>query len=291
MTSVAQAFVPGHVTGFFRSCPDPDPTKAGSQGAGIAISDGVTVTVRAPTDSSQSGNSVELDGNTDSGVELNGDPVEMDAVDRVLRTLQVEAEVRAVTDLPLGAGFGVSGAMALGTALATNAAFSRRLSMNELVTIAHGAEVEAGTGLGDVVAQANGGVTIRLEPGGPQYYKLDSILARERVEYLTMGGLSTSAVLDDNTDAIDEAGKVALSEVVTEPTIGTFMHASRQFSRESELLTAEAREVIRDVTEADGTAAMAMLGNTVFAIGSGLSDAGYDASVCKIHHAGAGLSA
>lgn len=276
MTDSARAFVPGHVTGFFTSHPDPDPTKAGSRGGGIAISEGVTVTV-TPAEEPR--------------VTLNGEEIEVAAVERVLRTLQVRAEVSARTDLPLGAGFGVSGAMALGTALATNSAFDRRLSTNELVTIAHGAEVEAGTGLGDVVAQARGGVTIRLEPGGPQVYSLDGIPADRRLEYYSMGELSTEAVLSEETGALEEPGKRALSTVVGEPTLSTFMRASRQFSRESGLLTDDVRTVVDAVAEADGTAAMAMLGNTVFALGTGLSDAGYDARECTIHHAGGHVEA
>jgi pantoate kinase len=272
MTDVAQAFVPGHVTGFFTSNPDPDPTKAGSRGGGIALSEGVTVTVRP---------------SNEPEVTLNGTSVEMGAVQRVLDALQVRASVRGVTDLPLGSGFGVSGAMALGTALATNAAFDRRLSRSELITIAHGAEVQAGTGLGDVVAQAKGGMPIRLEPGGPQDNKLDRIPARGRVEYLVLGELATGDVLAGETDRLTEAGKQALSTVVGEPTTDTFMQASRQFARESELLTEDVRAVITDVAEADGTAMMAMLGETVVALETGLSDAGYDPEVCEIEPCGA----
>jgi len=272
MADVAQAFVPGHVTGFFTTNTDPDPTKAGSRGAGVALSSGVSVTVRPAAA---------------AGVVLNGEAVRMEAVERMLRALGVRAEVRGVTDLPLGAGFGVSGAMTLGGALAANAAFDRRLSENELVTIAHGAEVQVGTGLGDVVAQARGGVPIRLEPGGPQDNLLDGIPAERRVEHHVMGELSTDDVLSGETEALTEAGKTALSEVVGEPTMAQFMRASRQFSRESGLLTADVRKVITDVNEVGGTAAMAMLGETVFALGTGLSDAGYDPEVCRIHQAGA----
>lgn len=274
MTDVVQAFVPGHVTGFFTTDDDPDPTKAGSRGGGVALSDGVTVTVR-PAD--------------DVSVALNGEEIEMEAVERVLDALQAPASVRGVTDLPLASGFGVSGAMALGTALATNAAFDRQLSRNELVTIAHGAEVQAGTGLGDVVAQAHGGVTIRLEPGGPQDNVLDKIPARSRVEYHTIGELATDEVLSRDTDHITAAGKKALSDVVGEPTLSRFMRASREFARESNLLTTAVRDVILDVTDASGTATMAMLGETVFALGTGLSDAGYDPGVCQIYPAGATL--
>jgi pantoate kinase len=274
MTDVAQAFVPGHITGFFTKDPEPDPTKAGSRGGGLTLTEGVTVTVR-PAES--------------VSVTLNGDEIEMRAVERVLETLQAPAAVRGVTDLPLGAGFGVSGAMALGTALATNAAFDRQLSRNELITIAHGAEVQAGTGLGDVVAQACGGVPLRLEPGGPQDNVLDRISARSRVEYHVLGEIQTAAVLEGNTDLITAAGKKALSDVVSEPTLSRFMRASREFARESKLLTTEVRDVILDVNEVDGTAAMAMLGKTVFALGTALSDAGYDATVTQIHPGGATL--
>ncbi len=274
MTDVAQAFVPGHITGFFTKDSDPDPTKAGSRGCGIALTDGVTVTVREAESVS---------------VALNGDEIAMEAVERVLGALQVTAEVRGITDLPLGAGFGVSGAMALGAALGANTVFDRKLSQNELVTIAHGAEVQAGTGLGDVVAQDRGGVTIRLEPGGPQDNVLDGIPVRRRIEYHSIGELATDEVLGGDTDIITAAGKKALSDVVKEPTLPRFMRASREFARESSLLTTAVRDVILDVNEVGGTAAMAMLGETVFALGTGLSDAGYDPNVCQIHPAGATL--
>ncbi|MHB9288484.1 pantoate kinase [Halobacteriales archaeon Cl-PHB] len=274
MTDVAQAFVPGHVTGFFTVDRDEDPTKAGSRGGGVALADGVTVTVR-PSEDPQTA--------------LNGDPVEVEAVDRVLRALDAPADVRGVTDLPLGSGFGVSGAMALGAALGAGAVFDRELSENELVTVAHGAEVEAGTGLGDVVAQARGGIPLRLEPGGPHQGVVDGIPARPRVEYLSLGELSTEEVIGGDVASLTEVGEAALSRVVAEPTLEGFMHASRRFSREAALLSDEVREVIQDVSDAGGSAAMAMLGETVFALGSGLSDAGYDPAVTAVHPGGATL--
>lgn len=274
MTDLARAFVPGHVTGFFTVEEHDDPTKAGSRGAGIVLSEGATVTVR-PADEQR--------------LRLNGDPVSMGPVERVLGTLEATAEVQIVTDLPIGAGFGVSGAASLGTALAANAVFDRRLSENELSTIAHGAEVQAGTGLGDVVAQARGGVPIRLEPGGPQDNLIDAIPARGRIEYCVFGEIDTAAVVGEETEAIDAAGERALSAVVAEPTVDRFMQASRQFARESGLVTDRVRETVEAVAEAGGTATMAMLGETVVAVGTGLSDAGYDPTVCEISPSGARL--
>lgn len=272
MPDSARAFVPGHVTGFFSAHPDDDPTKAGSRGAGLVIGDGVTV---------------ELE--PGGGVELNGETATIEAVNRVLEALRATAHVVVKTDLPLGAGFGVSGAAALGTALATNAVFGRELSENELVTIAHGAEVQAGTGLGDVVAQARGGVPIRLEPGAPAHGAMDGVPERQSVEYRSFGELSTEEIITGDTDDLTAAGNRALSALVSEPTLETFMSSSRRFGREAGLLTPKVEEVVRDVSDAGGEASMAMLGETVFALDSGLSDAGYDAERCSVSLAGAHL--
>ncbi|RQG96474.1 pantoate kinase [Natrarchaeobius chitinivorans] len=277
MREEATAFVPGHITGFFSTHPDEDPTKAGSRGAGVTLTRGVEVTVEPePTESA-------------STVVLDGDEIEIEPVTTVLETLEATARVEVDSELPLGAGFGVSGATALGTALAANRVFDCKLSSNELVTISHGAEVRAGTGLGDVVAQAHGGVPIRLEPGSPQVNELDAIPARARVEYVSFGELSTPDVLSGDTDELSAAGTEALSRVVEEPTLLSFMYASRLFAREAGLLTEDVARAIGDVTDAGGQASMAMLGNTVFALGTGLSDAGYDPDVCTTHPAGAML--
>ncbi|SIR63286.1 pantoate kinase [Natronorubrum thiooxidans] len=274
MREEATAFVPGHITGFFSAHPAEDPTIAGSRGAGLTLTNGVEVTV-------------EPAASGESTIVLDGEELEIDPVDTVLETLETPARVVAKSELPLGSGFGVSGAMALGTALAANCVFERKLSRNELVTIAHGAEVQAGTGLGDVVAQAHGGVPIRLEPGGPQENKLDAIPERARVEYVSFGELSTAEVLSGETDQLSAAGKQALSRVVEEPTLLSFMYASRLFAREAGLLTDEVAATITDVADAGGQASMAMLGETVFALGTGLSDAGYEPTVCATHPAGA----
>ena len=272
MSQSATAFVPGHVTGFFSAHPDDDPTKAGSRGAGVALADGVEVHLEAG-----------------DGVELNGEPTGIEAVERVLDALRVTGRVVVETDLPVGAGFGVSGAAALGAALATNAVFDRGLSENELVTIAHGAEVQAGTGLGDVVAGARGGVPVRLEPGAPAHGAMDGIPARGTIEYVSFGELRTEEIITGETAELTAAGRQALAALVEEPTTGTLMEASRRFARETELLTPRVETAIEDVSAAGGEAAMAMLGETVFALGTGLSDAGYDAERCAICQAGAHL--
>jgi len=272
MEPAAVAFVPGHVTAFFSVHRSETPEQTGSRGAGVALSDGVTVRV-TPGD-----RRVSLDGG--EGPEAAG---------HVLDALGVDARVEVESDLPVGAGFGVSGGAALGTALAANAAFELARSENDLVAVAHAADVRAGTGLGDVVAQARGGVPIRVEPGAPPHAELDGVPAAGRVEYLTLGDLSTRAVLAGDTDALSAAGERALADLRDRPTLPHFVATGREFAGAADLLTDDVAAVIEDVEAAGGRASMAMLGRSVFAVGTGLSAAGYDPAVCGTHPAGATL--
>lgn len=268
----ARAFVPGHVTGLFSIHRTDDPATTGSRGAGLTLAEGVTVQVTA-TDR--------------TAIRLDEMPTRLDAVDRLLDEMGVSATVDVSTDLPLGAGFGVSGAAALGTALAANAAFDLGRSENDLVRAAHVAEVEAGTGLGDVVAQARGGVPLRIEPGAPPAGSLDGIPAVADVEYVTLGELSTPDVLADRPERITQAGDRALDTLRDRPTLARFMTASRQFAIDTGLLTEDLRSIVEDVEAAGGTASMAMLGDTIFALSTGLSDAGYDPVRTSINRTGA----
>jgi pantoate kinase len=292
----ATAFVPGHVTAFFSPFPGDDPVKAGSRGAGFALSDGVRVTVRAPTgdDAPTAGtHAAGCGGQATPRLELNGDVTGVASVERVLDDLGVPAgtTVSATSQLPIGTGFGVSGGLALGTALAADAATGPGRLESQLVRVAHAAEVTAGTGLGDVVAQSRGGIPIRLEPGAPPAGQLDGLPARPRIEYVSFGELSTEAVLGGETDRLTSAGSVALDRLRDRPTLSRLFDAARAFAREAELLVPEVSEAIAAVRDAGGEATMAMLGRSVVASGTGLSDAGYEPSVCRVHPAGATLVA
>jgi len=287
----ATAFVPGHVTAFFSAHPDDDPAVAGSRGAGVTLTDGVTVRVSA-ADGATGDAAVAVDAvSAGSGSRtIDGETGTIGAVEDVLADLNAaEAAVAVETDLQIGAGFGVSGAAALGAALAANEAFDRGRSENDLVRVAHAAEVGRGTGLGDVVAQARGGVPVRLEPGAPAVGELDGVPASARVEYVTFGELPTENVLGGDTTALSTAGEDALDRLRADPRLPTLFDAAREFAREADLLVPEVAEAVDAVDAAGGEAAMAMLGRTVFALGTGLSDAGYEPEACRVDAAGARL--
>lgn len=269
-----RAFVPGHVTAFFSPQWDDVPSRTGAIGAGITLSDGVTVRVE-PADR--------------TAVTLNGREIEMAPVSSALEELGVTMTVTADSPLPVGAGFGVSGALTLGAVLAAAHVGDGARSENELVSIAHGAEVRASTGLGDVVAQARGGVPIRLAAGDPGTGRLDGIPGPATFEYYSFGELATDEVITGDTAALSAAGERALEALMERPTLARLFALGRRFAREAGLLTPPIERVLEDVRAAGGDGMMAMLGETVVARGSALTDAGYDATACTTHPGGAVL--
>src|SRR5438067_6276540 len=144
MVCEGQTFCPGHVTAFFEVVENPDPRVRGSRGAGLSLSLGVQTVARA-RDASRPA--------IDILVNERHRPAEVTrrVVEKMVGSRSMEIKILSETRLPVSQGFGVSAAAALSTALAMNDALGLGVSRQELVALAHETEVEAGTGLGDVV--------------------------------------------------------------------------------------------------------------------------------------------
>lgn len=254
----AKAYAPGHITGFFQIHEHNDPHQKGSTGCGIVLNGGVTTEVKV-------GKSIE---NTE--IFLNGKIVEGKTTRTVLDMMTDEpVRVKSWAEIPVGCGFGASGAGALGTAYALNRALSLNRTVNNLTEYAHVAEVVNRSGLGDIAAQSSGGVVIRLHPGGPQFGSIDRIPAPEaRVFCIVLEEISTGSILTDEAAAgkINAAGKTAMLELLKKPTLENFMHQAKDFASKTGLMSSTARDVIEAANASGGLASQAMLGDTVFAI-------------------------
>jgi len=172
--------------------------------------------------------------------------------------------------MPFGAGFGASGAGALGCAYALNSLFDLGLTADGAAAVAHHAEVMNRTGLGDVIAQNAGGLVVRLKPGAPGTGLIDRIpVPPLPISYVVHGPISTSQVLSDEKvmKAVNLAGEAALKELLKRPTFANFMQLSRRFTVNSGLASDWALQAIEAVEAAGGMAGMIMLGDAVFAFG------------------------
>jgi pantoate kinase len=214
-------------------------------------------------------NCLETDPKTE--IVLNGQvseaPVSRYVVDKLARS---PVKVKTELDMPLGAGFGASGAGALGCAYALNAHFDLGLTANQAAAVAHVAEVTNRTGLGDVIGQNTGGLVMRLKPGAPGIGQVDRIpVPPLKVDYVVRGPISTKEVLSDQAmmKAVNLAGEAALKDLLKRPTLRDFMHLSRRFTVQAGLARDWALDAIEAVEAAGGMASMIMLGDGVFAFG------------------------
>jgi pantoate kinase len=158
----------------------------------------------------------------------------------------------------------------MSAAYALNNLFSLGLTQNTLVEKVHVAEVLEGGGLGDVEAQAHGGVVIRKFPGPlTTTGKLDRISCSSfEVHYVVLGSISTKEVLGSPAivERINRAGNAAMETLMLCPTVRKFMEVSRDFSCKVGLLSERAKEAIETVEASGGQASQVMLGDAVFAI-------------------------
>lgn len=251
-----RAFVPSHITGFFAAKRQEDPVKSGSIGCGLCLSLGATTTVQAAEDTE---------------IILNGEaadaPVSRFVVEKMARS---PVRVKTQLDMPLGAGFGASGAGALGAAYALNAYFDLGMTANSAASVAHVAEVSYRTGLGDVIAQNTGGLVVRLGAGAPGLGIVDRIPVQPlKISYAVRGPISTREVLSEESvmKEINRAGEAALKELLKRPTLKEFMLLSRRFTSQIGIASDWALDAIEAVQAAGGMASMIMLGDSVFAIG------------------------
>jgi pantoate kinase len=262
-----KTYSPSHITGFFEIRDNKNPLHKGSVGGGIVLEAGCVTEVCLTNN---------LPVKARIKIEINGVEEEANTTKYVVENLAgtYEHEVNVIVstdfDVPVGVGLGASGAGALSTALALNELLSLDMSLNEVAQIAHLAEVENSTGLGDVIAETYGGVVIRNKPGPPGIGMIDKIPHRkEKISYVVFGKKSTKAVLLDDSmkRGINEAGREAMKELIRKPDLDNFMLVSRNFSLRSGVISDKCRDAIEAVDAEGKVASVAMLGDTVFVIG------------------------
>ena len=262
MASESSAFCPGHVTAFFEPVENADPFRKGSRGAGLSLTLGVTSRVKA-----------RLGRRQNVRVYLNRQEVPEGttkmAVERAIGGAAFEIIVQSDVSLPVSQGFGMSAAGALSAVLAVNDACDLALSHSRCVAITHAAEVEARTGLGDVVPASLGGMDVRLEPGAPPYGVVRRVSAHGDLLLAVLGpSVSTRAVLSDAAKmmVVADVGRRCVAEFAKTPTLPELFRLGREFATETGLAVGKVKEAM-DAATPYGPCAMSMLGNSVFAMG------------------------
>jgi pantoate kinase len=272
----ATAFAPGHITCFFSAYADREkgPAVGGSRGAGFCTASGVQSQAAAggghhpvppggglPFELVVKDNGTLVDDPLTTRLSLEALAGMAPAGTRVPRRL----EIRTTYSLPIGAGFGISGACALSTTLAANEALGLGLPFADCVTAAHIGEVEAQSGLGDVVAQATGGFEARVREGVPPTGSLKTFPVGELPLLLvSFGPLHTREFLAkrDRLASVNAAGEACLTRLLAAPSIESAVRLGREFAGSLGLISNRALALM-DAAPTQTDATVAMLGDSV----------------------------
>lgn len=255
-------FVPSHITGFFQIVEHENPLYTGSRGAGVVLDKGVITSVRSSrSDKIQ----VKADGDYDPS----------NITSKIVELLSERSEpieglrIHYNFEVPMGCGFGASAACALGTVLGVARILELPITFNEAASMAHQAEVELKTGLGDVIGELVGGIVLRLKEGAPGYGLTDRIIHEPLyVICKAFGELDTTMILRDpeKKRMINIIGSGMLPRLMADPRPENFMRLSYEFAEKTRLLTSNVKEGLEMVKDEVIGASMAMLGDTIFAL-------------------------
>jgi pantoate kinase len=240
--------------------------KVGSTGAGVNLQHGVTTSVK-----------IDRASRTKLEISFNGKPLARPVVSRAVvqghlkgtsEPLRVTVSHRSI--LPMGCGYGTSGAGALSLSFALNEAMGSDLSAVEAAQIAHRAEVKYKTGLGTVTSAFYGGLLIRTRPGAPGFAQVKKIIPPSSLRVVSgaFGPISTAGVLSNTglKKRINLCGQGLVSLQVEGSETNSFLRLSRRFADCLGIFSPRLREAILRMQRRRIISSMMMIGESLFTI-------------------------
>ncbi len=272
------AFAPGNVSCIFVIRKGVSPARSGSLGIGFTVNKGVFATItKAPiikksnikkyNDIKIIDKTIKINKKNQTNIlYFNNKKINFPTVNSVIKKLTNERVIVNIkSELPLGCGFGISGAAALATAYALNKLLNLKKSKKQLALIAHVAEVQNKTGLGDIVNQYYGGFLIKYESS--YKFKAKKLpIKNKKIYYQYFSSIDTKKIISNKNNKINNAGIKALNKIrKSNKNLGNLIKLSKEFAIESNLLkNNKIKKIINDVEKNHGNASMIMLGNAVF---------------------------
>jgi pantoate kinase len=145
------------------------------------------------------------------------------------------------------------------------------MSVNQLGTVAHLAEIANGTGLGTVGPLLTGGFVITKKSGGPGIAVIDrlSVSPRLKVVSACFGPIPTKTILRSESlrRKVNELGSSTIRSILKDPRPRSFMKASKAFAYGLGLMTGQTAQLV-ELMEGSGAigATQNMLGQAAHAV-------------------------
>ncbi|MFQ5440920.1 MAG: pantoate kinase [Nitrosopumilaceae archaeon] len=265
----AVAFCPAHVTGFFKAHFEQNQEateKFGSMGAGFSIMEGVTTEVKI---------SPLLKPNTKFRISTKGfQSDKTDVSEFVLKEFlklgnfdDLFFDIEHQISIPVGYGLGSSGAVALSLSLALDKVLNTKLEKKEIGKIAHNAEVNCKTGLGDVLASYHGGFEIRVKPGAPGIGQVEKINADNiSIIMICFSPISTNKFIQEQLSKINGLGGKMVDKLRKSKNYDNFQDMSLEFAKYVNVMTPRMEKLVEELSLNGIKSGVALFGETVFSM-------------------------
>ncbi len=263
----ATAFCPAHVTGFFKANLGENQEvaeKFGSMGAGFSIKEGVTTKVIISSRNNQ---------HSRFRISIKGfQSDKTDVSEFVLKEFlklgnfeDVFFDIEHQISIPVGYGLGSSGAVALSLSYALDQVLELKLNKIEIGKIAHIAEINCKTGLGDVLASFHGGFEIRVKPGAPGIGKVEKInVDNISIIMICFSPISTNKFIQEHLSKINGLGGKMVNKLLESKDYDNFQDMSLEFAKYINVMTPRMEKLIEELSLNGIKSGIALFGETVF---------------------------
>jgi len=265
----AKAFCPAHITGFFKAHLDDNQNNLenlGSMGAGFSIKQGVTTRVKIQTKEDQESN-FKI---TTNGYQSDKTDVSEFVLNEFLKLGEFSTnffEIEHNISIPVGYGLGSSGAVALSLSYALDQALQTKLEKTMIGKIAHNAEVNCKTGLGDVLASYHGGFEIRVKPGAPGIGHVEKISTEKiSIVMICFSPISTNKFIKEQLSQINGLGGKMVTRLLESKNYKSFQDMSLEFAKYVNVMTPRMQKVVDELTKNNIKCGIALFGETIFSM-------------------------
>jgi pantoate kinase len=265
----AVAFCPAHVTGFFKANLDENhgvPEKFGSMGAGFSIKEGVTTKVIiSPRINQNSKFKISIKGFQSDKTDVS--EFVLNEFLKLVNLQDVFFDIEHQISIPVGYGLGSSGAVALSLSYALDQVLETKLDRVEIGKIAHNAEVNCKTGLGDVLASYHGGFEIRIKPGAPGIGQIKKIDAKNvSIIMICFSPISTNKFIQEHLSKINGLGGKMVNKLLESKDYNNFQDMSLEFAKYIDVMTPRMEKLIEELAHNGIKSGVALFGETVFSM-------------------------
>jgi len=253
----SEAVSPAAISSFFEICnadtkgrPLTDPVRIGARGGGFALKRGVSANVTTKN-AEKTTIVIRINGRHAPEAHTTRWAIEH-LLEQAGSTQDVHVDLNV--KVPIGAGYGTSAGGTAASCLALADAAKIPVSINEIGTLTHVAEVVNHTGLGTAYPVLIGGFVLVTEPGPPGVGLVDRLLFPEdhSIVCVYLSSIPTRDALSQSDLAarVNPLARRALETIRRTPNLGTFLKEVRRFAESAGFQTPELAQLVKTLQSA-----------------------------------------